>query len=74
MWICSMGTMGILHVQCELGLSQKDRKERGLFCQLNQSCWKLHEMDRFSLRNFSLFGHWGGGLFCQVPNVMFNDA
>ena len=26
MWICSMETMGILHVQCELGLSQNGRK------------------------------------------------
>ena len=27
MWICSMGTMDILHVQCEPGLSQKGRRE-----------------------------------------------
>ena len=45
----------------------------GLFCQLNQSCWKLHEMDRSSHRFFSFGG--GGGLFCQVTvHDMFNDA
>ena len=41
---------------------EKAEKRRGLFCQLNQSCWKLHKMDRSSLRIFSS----GGGLFCQL--------
>ena len=40
----------------------------GLFCQLNQSCCKLHEMDRSILKKFSLFGHWwGGGAFLLGP-------
>ena len=34
-----------------------------LFCQPNQSCWKLHEMDRFSLRIFFPSMAAGGGSF-----------
>ena len=29
MWICSMGSIGILHMWHELGLSQKGRKDGG---------------------------------------------
>ena len=44
----------------------------GLFCQLNQSCWKLHEMDRSSLIIFPCLAA-GGGLH-QVLDEMFNDV
>ena len=44
MWICSMGTMGILHVSCELGLSRKGRKDGwvGLFCQISRNLYFYH--------------------------------
>ena len=41
---------------------------RGLFCQLNQSCWKLHEIDRSSLR-FSPAWLWGGGFYASWAKV-----
>ena len=35
------------------------------FCQLNQSCWKSHEMDTSSLKIFHCVAA-GGRLFCQL--------
>ena len=32
----------------------------GLFCHRNQSCWKLHEMDRSNVKKVSLIPHPGG--------------
>ena len=65
-----MGTMGIPHVQYGPGLWWKGRKEGGgggrewgLFCHLNESHWKLHEMDRSSLKKIPY--SWGGG-FCHL--------
>ena len=43
----------------------------GLFYQLNQSCWKLHEMDRSSL-NFFPFVLGGGGGICQLNQSCWN--
>ena len=40
------------------------------FCQLNQSCLKLHEMDRSSLRSFLLFCHKGGALLLAEPKLL----
>ena len=59
-----MGTMGILHVWYKPDLSQKRQKRGELFFQLNQSCWKLHEMDRFSLKSFPSLA--ARRLFCQL--------
>ena len=42
---------------------------RGLFCQQNnQSCWKLHEMDRFSVKKFSSHHCGPGGAFLPQKN------
>ena len=49
------------------GRGREGREGGGLFCHLNESCWKLHEMDRSSLKKISLFlgegegGEGGGG-------------
>ena len=43
-----------------------------IFCQLNQSCWKLHELDRSSLKKFSLFSHWWGGISASWTKVAGN--
>ena len=48
----------------------------GLFCQLNQSCWKLHEIDWSSLWIFSLFGHLVGfsarlSMWCSIMHEIW---
>ena len=52
-YVTSHGLSQVSHQKAEIGW--------GLFCHLNQSCWKLHEMDRSRLRTFFLFCHLGGG-------------
>ena len=43
-------------------VSHEKAEKGGLFCHLNESCWKLHEMDRSSLKTISLFlGEGEGG-------------
>ena len=71
MWIFSIKTMGILHVSHSDGSSHK-KVMIGLLCHLNQSCWKLHEMNRCSLKFIPLYWSLGvGGLFCQLNQSSF---
>ena len=42
----------------------------GLFCQLNQSFWKLHEMDRSRLRIFFLRVGGGGGFSAKFSGII----
>ena len=44
---------------------EKAEKGGSLFCQLNQSCWQLQEMDRSSLKKFPCLAAGGGGF---LPN------
>ena len=61
MWICNMGPW-VFHM-CNVSQVSHEKAEKmgRLFCQLNQSCWKLHEIGRSSLRIFPCLatGWWG---------------
>ena len=61
-------------ILCPVLSSLKNFPGGGLFWQLNQSCWKLHEMDRSSLKFFPSSVTWGGGAFLPAEPKLLEIA
>ena len=50
--------------------SHEKAERRGLFCHLNQSCWKLYEMNRCSLNFFPSLVAGRGAFLPAEPKLL----